>query len=155
MVDALFDGRPLAAGELARVARVSQPTASEHLAALVDGGLLTVTRQGRHRYFALASPQVAAALENLSLICPPAQVRSLRASSQARSLGFARTCYDHLAGRLGVTLHEAMLDRGWLAPAGAGGYALTAPGRSALQALAVDVAGAAAARRSFARTCLD
>src|SRR5207244_13476219 len=80
-----------------------------HLARLVSGGLLTVTKTGRHRYYSLSSKQVAQALETLALIAPAQPVRSLRQSLEAQAICRARTCYDHLAGTLGVQITEAML----------------------------------------------
>lgn len=123
MITALLDERPLAAGELARLAGVSPATASAHLARLLNGGLIKMIKQGRHRYYHLAGPEVAAAMEALAHLSAttPVQVRSLRESRDAAALAEARTCYDHLAGRAGVALLEAMLDRGILAPAPDGG----------------------------------
>jgi DNA-binding transcriptional ArsR family regulator len=122
MITALLDDRPLAAGELARVAGVSPATASAHLARLLGGGLVTMIKQGRHRYYQLAGPEVAAAMEALAhLNTTPVPVRSLRESRDAAALAQARTCYDHLAGRAGVALLEALLARGILAPAPDGG----------------------------------
>jgi DNA-binding transcriptional ArsR family regulator len=121
MLTALLDDRPLAAGELARLAGVSPATASAHLARLLDGGLVVVIRQGRHRYYRLAGPEVAAALEALAHLSPAMPVRSLRESTDAAALRTARTCYDHLAGRAGVALLDALLARGILAPAPNGG----------------------------------
>jgi DNA-binding transcriptional ArsR family regulator len=154
MLDALMTGRALTATELARVAEVRPATASEHLARLVDGGLVDVVSQGRHRYHRLASPEVGAALESLSHIAPPRTVTSLRQSSRARSLAEARTCYDHLAGRSGVAVHDGLLDRGWLLPE-PGGYALSEAGVAGLLGWGVDVTSARAARRRLARPCLD
>ena len=154
MLDALMTGRALTATELARVAEVRPATASEHLARLVDGGLVEVVSQGRHRYHRLASPEVGAALESLSHIAPPRAVTSLRQSSRARSLAEARTCYDHLAGRSGVAVHDGLLDRGWLLPE-PGGYALSEAGVAGLLGWGVDVTSARAARRRLARPCLD
>jgi DNA-binding transcriptional ArsR family regulator len=122
MITALLDERPLAAGELARLAGVSPATASAHLARLLNGGLVTMIKQGRHRYYHLAGPEVAAAMEALAhLSNAPVQVRSLRESRDAAALAQARTCYDHLAGRAGVALLDALLARGILAPAPDGG----------------------------------
>lgn len=154
MLDALMAGRALAAGELAQVAGIGRPAASEHLARLAAGGLVEVVEQGRHRYYRLAGPEVGAALESLSHIAPPKPVRTLRQSGHARSLAFARTCYDHLAGVCGVAVHDAAFDRGWLV-ADRSGYVLTESGVSALGELGVDVAGAQARRRTLARPCLD
>ena len=109
MLGALLGGPPLAAGELSQVAGVSPATASAHLARLLDGGLVTVTRQGRHRYYRLAGHEVAEAIEVLAQISPVRPVRSLRQSREAAALAEARTCYDHLAGRAGVELLDALL----------------------------------------------
>src|ERR1700722_17635899 len=111
---ALLPERPLAAGELARLAGVSAATASFHLAKLLAGGMIAVARQGRHRYYRLAGHEVAAAIEALGLISPALPVRSLRQSREAAALTQARTCYDHLAGRAGVELLDSMLRLGLL-----------------------------------------
>ena len=154
MLDALMTGRALAAGELARVAGIGGPAASEHLGRLTRGGLVEVVAQGRHRYYRLAGPDVGAALEALSHIAPAKPVTGLRQSGNARSLAFARTCYDHLAGTCGVALHDAAVTRGWLV-AGADGYDLTGPGAESLRDLGVDVDAARVSRRALARPCLD
>ncbi len=154
MLDALMSGEALAAGELARVASVSAATASEHLARLREGGLVEVARTGRHRYYRLASPDVAHALEALAAISPARPVRSLRQSRSDAAMVFARTCYDHLAGRVGVAILDAFVADGVLV-AGGDGYALTAAGQTRLTAFGVDVAAARASRRAFARACLD
>jgi DNA-binding transcriptional ArsR family regulator len=112
MLLALDDGRFLPAGRLAVEANISASTASHHLAKLVAAGLLTVERHGRHRYYGLAGPQVGALLEALIQVAPAAPVRSLRQHTQAEALRGARTCYDHLAGRLGVNLMRVMIERG-------------------------------------------
>jgi DNA-binding transcriptional ArsR family regulator len=151
MLDALMGGRALAAGELATLAGVGASTASEHLARLRDGGLVEVVAQGRHRYYRIAGPEVGAALEALSHVAPARPVRSLRQAGHARALGFARTCYDHLAGACGVALHDALLAHDWLTPA----YDVTPAGAAALADWGVDVAAARSRRRSFARPCLD
>jgi DNA-binding transcriptional ArsR family regulator len=123
MITALLDDRPLAAGELARLAGVSPATASAHLARLLNGGMVTMIKQGRHRYYHLAGPEVAAVMEALAHLssATPVQVRSLRESRDAAALAEARTCYDHLAGRAGVALLEALLAQGILTPAPGGG----------------------------------
>jgi DNA-binding transcriptional ArsR family regulator len=110
----LTDGRALPPTELASLAGVSRSTMSEHLAKLERAGLLVVEHGGRNRYFRLAGPQVAAAVEALATLAPRHRVRSLRQSNRAASLSAARTCYGHLAGRLGVGITEAMVDRGLL-----------------------------------------
>jgi DNA-binding transcriptional ArsR family regulator len=108
----LTDGRALPPSELAEVAGVSRSTISEHLAKLERAGFLTVERGGRNRYFRLAGPEIATAVESLAALAPRLPVRSLKQSRRAGALGSARTCYGHLAGRLGVGITEAMLARG-------------------------------------------
>jgi DNA-binding transcriptional ArsR family regulator len=108
----LTDGRALPPSELAEVARVSRSTMSEHLAKLQRAGFLAVERGGRNRYYRLAGPEVAAAVEALAALAPRTEVRSLRQANRAGALSAARTCYGHLAGELGVGITNAMLDRG-------------------------------------------
>jgi DNA-binding transcriptional ArsR family regulator len=108
----LTDGRALPPSELAEVAGVSRSTISEHLAKLEHAGFLTVEKGGRNRYFRLAGPEIAAAVESLAALAPRFPVRSLKQSRRAGALSAARTCYGHLAGRLGVGITEAMLARG-------------------------------------------
>jgi DNA-binding transcriptional ArsR family regulator len=102
MLSALFGHRALASGELARIARLSASTTSEHLRVLADAGLVLVDNQGRHRYYRLANSDVARAIESLQAIAPLAQVSSLRQHRASREMREARTCYDHLAGDLGL-----------------------------------------------------
>jgi DNA-binding transcriptional ArsR family regulator len=98
MLVALLDRRALPAGDLARLARVGPATANEHLRKLVRGGLLAVESHGRHRYFRLAGPSVARALESLALVAPVRTAQCAQEAYRARGIRFARTCYDHLAG---------------------------------------------------------
>jgi DNA-binding transcriptional ArsR family regulator len=114
---ALSDGRALPASVLAAEAGVTPQAASAQLARLQDAGLLAVERSGRHRYYRLAAPQVGAVLEALAPLAAVRPVRSLRQSTRAAALRAARTCYDHLAGRLGVRLTQALIDREVLTPA--------------------------------------
>lgn len=155
MLHALLDGRERPAGELARAAGVSATTTSGHLRRLVEAGLLTVRSCGRHRYYALGGPAVAAAMEALALIAPPVPVRSLRQSRTAAALAEARSCYDHLAGRTGVTVRTALLDCGALEPDGPREHRLTGVGRRLVDDLGVDVHRVERSRRVLARDCLD
>jgi DNA-binding transcriptional ArsR family regulator len=158
MLGALFGGSALAAGELSRVAGISPATASAHLARLLDGGLVTATRQGRHRYYRLAGHEVASVLEAISQISPVRPVRSLRQSREAAALAQARTCYDHLAGRAGVALFDALMRDGVLTGGGTGqdaAYEVTAEGVDKLADFGVDVAEVRRSRRRFAGACLD
>ena len=111
---ALGDGRALPAGRLADEAGVSAATASSHLGKLTAAGLLSVEAHGRHRYYRLSGPAVGELIEALQRLAPSLPVRSLRQGTRAQALRRARTCYDHLAGRLGVGLMTAMLERGYL-----------------------------------------
>lgn len=155
MLTALADGRALPAGELARRAGVHPATATAHLRRLIDGGLVRVRVQGRHRYHELAGEQVAAALEALAQIAPPAPVRSLRQHNRATALAEARTCYDHLAGRRGVELRDRLLAAGALRAVDEHDHVLTARGALLVARLGIDAARLAAGRRAFARSCLD
>jgi DNA-binding transcriptional ArsR family regulator len=155
MLDALLAGRALSAGELARLAAVAAPTASAHLRRLLDGGLVAVEARGRHRYYRLAGPAVAEAMEALSLIARPRPVRSLRQSQRAEALRFARSCYDHLAGVVGVALADALLRAGALRTVAGRDYDVTPQGEELLDGLGVDVAELRRQRRAFARQCLD
>jgi DNA-binding transcriptional ArsR family regulator len=154
MLELLLDGDPHPATELAQRAGVSPATASSHLAALVAGGLVAADRAGRQRVFRLAGPRVAAALEALSTIAPPRPVSSLREAASEQRMRFARTCYDHLAGRLGVAVTEAMVDRRLLRRVG-GRFEVTPKGDRWLRGLGVDLEAARARRRAFALPCLD
>lgn len=114
---ALSDGRALPASVLAAEAGVTPQAASAQLARLLSAGLLAVERSGRHRYYSLATGgEVAAVLEALAQLAPVQPIRSLRASTRAAALRTARTCYDHLAGRLGVQIMEALIDARALIP---------------------------------------
>jgi DNA-binding transcriptional ArsR family regulator len=149
---ALMEEEQLPARELAARARIAPSTASGHLARLVDGGLITGERSGRHRYFRLADPAVATALEALSTIAPARPVRSLRDASISEAIRHARTCYDHLAGRLGVELTAALEREGVLVHDGSR-FEL---GRTArLTQLGIDVDSLARRRRPLVRPCLD
>lgn len=151
---ALMDGETHSSGDLARRARVAPSTASGHLAQLLRGGLVVAAPFGRERRYRLASAEVAHVLEALALLAPPAEIRSLRAAERGEALRLARTCYDHLAGRLGVGLTQALVEHEALRVAN-GGFALTNAGEELLAGIGVDVARARARRRTFARACLD
>lgn len=169
---ALADGRALPARVLAAEADVSASTISEHLARLTDAKLLTAERQGRARYFRLAGPSVAEALEAIARISPPEPIRSLRQGTHAHALRRARTCYNHLAGRLGVAVMAALIEGGLLAggdghhhpdptshdrlsaPGHDVTYRLTAPGHRNLAAFGLDL-DAVCRHRPAIRYCLD
>jgi DNA-binding transcriptional ArsR family regulator len=154
MLAELTDGRALTAGELAARAGVSAATASAHLARLVRGGLLVSVRQGRHRYFHLAGPEVASALEALAAVGPAPVARDGFERDVLAGLRFARTCYRHLAGRLGVAIRDRLLERDLLRPDGTE-HQVTRAGAEWFGRLGADVDAARRARRSFARACVD
>ncbi|MCA5894204.1 metalloregulator ArsR/SmtB family transcription factor [Isoptericola sp. NEAU-Y5] len=151
VLNLLIDGSSRPAGELARAAGVRPSTASEHLAALVDAGFVVAEPRGRQRFFRLADARVADALETLGELCPPAPVVSLRQSREQARLARARLCYDHLAGRLGVAVTDAMVGRGWLGD----GLVVTSAGRTGLVDRGVDVDAAGSGRRPLTRACPD
>ncbi len=166
---ALGDGRALPASRLASEAGVGAPTTSSHLRKLTDAGLLAVEAHGRHRYYRLAGAEVADLIEALERLAPALPVRSLRQGTRAQAVREARTCYDHLAGRLGVEIMSAMIDRGHVAggdgaydPAAARhdpragfgrdlDYAVTDAGWAFLDELGVEIPP----RRRVVRYCVD
>lgn len=153
---ALLDGRWWTAGELAAHTRVARSTATEHLHRLVEGGLLVERRQGRHRYVQLADPSVAHLIEDLSARLEPRQdsVHGLRAVTANAALRRGRTCYDHLAGRLGVAVTDAMTEAGLLDQSC--GFALTQAGLGWLtDALRLEPQDLRPGKRPLARGCLD
>jgi DNA-binding transcriptional ArsR family regulator len=153
MLDALLDGVPRSAGALAREAGVAPSTASHHLGRLLDAGLVVVEPDGRRRAFRLARPEVAHALEALALVSPPRPARTLRRATRAAAERAARTCYDHLAGALGVAVCDALLAAGAISPDGERAYAL---GPTAADTLAaIGVTPPVRARRAYAIRCLD
>src|SRR3954467_9802296 len=114
MLTAMVGGRALPASELAQAAGVAASTASAHLAKLTGSGLVAVERHGRHRYHRLASAQVAELIETMSLLAPAHEVRSLREANRRPAERAARSCYDHLAGAVGVAVADALCVRGAL-----------------------------------------
>jgi DNA-binding transcriptional ArsR family regulator len=158
MLWSLSDGRALPAGALAAAGRVQPSTASEHLAKLVQGGLLVAERHGRHRYYRLANDRIVPALEALAVAARPTVARSSKEAHTARQLRFARSCYDHLAGAVGVRLTDALVGADALRLVGRD-YQLTAAGADRLRGLGLDVEGMAEMarrrRRALARACLD
>jgi DNA-binding transcriptional ArsR family regulator len=159
MLLALNDGRPLPAMRLAAEAGVAPSTASAHLRKLVDAGLVAVQPDGRYRCFRLASADVGALIETMSLLAPPRPVRSLREGTRVDALRRARTCYDHLAGRLGVAVFAALVESGDVVGSdGEGGdlaYRLTEPGRQRLERLAVELPAAGDDGTTPVRYCVD
>jgi DNA-binding transcriptional ArsR family regulator len=164
MLAALMDGRALTATELARVAGVTPQTASGHLARLTEAGLLAMARQGRHRYHRLASPAVAQMLESIMSVAAERDGAAggrrnvaMVVGPHDRALRRARTCYDHLAGRIAVAMADRMVERDQIDLSPDGG-ALTDAGTGFLRDLGVDLAAATSRAhhgRLFCRPCLD
>lgn len=155
MLTALLDGRALPAGELAYAAGVTPQTASSHLGRLVDGGLISVEKEGRHRYFRLAGSHVAQALEHLAAIRPDAPVKRKALSPQGRELRFCRRCYDHLAGRVGVAVARGMQERGFIVAVADKRFEVTPSGVDWFATVGIDVHALKPVRRGLARQCLD
>lgn len=151
----LLDGRARTATELADASDVSRPTASFHLGQLVEGGLLRIERQGKHRYFRLASPEIAALLESMLVVAgttlPDATLQTGPRSNDMRQ---ARMCYDHIAGKLGIGIVDSLVHSGTLIET-PDSFLLTVSGTRHLESLGIDVAAARRRRRHFARTCID
>ncbi|CAH2784919.1 MAG: Transcriptional regulator, ArsR family [uncultured Caballeronia sp.] len=141
MLMALADGRAQPAGELAYAAGVTAQTASSHLAKLLAGGLLSVETQGRHRYYRLAGSHVTLVLENLASIAPSGPVRRMPRSREAQDLQFARCCYDHLAGGLGVAVTQALQDRALVVATDDKQFDATPAGVEWFNSMGLDMAG--------------
>jgi DNA-binding transcriptional ArsR family regulator len=150
----LLDGRARASTELSAVADVGTSTASAHLDRLLKARLHRVAAQGRYRYYSLAGPDVGGLLEGLSAVAGGVSLAFIpRTPDRLRA---ARTCYDHMAGSLGVALHDRLFGLGWISAAGGdGAYAVSAKGRTGFADLGVDVAGLEGHRRRLAFACLD
>jgi DNA-binding transcriptional ArsR family regulator len=152
---ALLNGRDLTAGELARTAGISAQSASAHLSKLVDGGLLRSRSQGRNRYYGITRPEVVHALEALGSIATlPRPANAIR-SREDTEIDRARSCYDHLAGRVAVEMTKALENFKVIRPSGDRDYKLGPKGSSWFAALDIDVDSLHSVRRTFARRCLD
>jgi DNA-binding transcriptional ArsR family regulator len=155
MLAALMGGQSLTASELAFLARVSRSTASEHLAKLTEARLIAVTKKRRYSYYRIASPLVAGMLESIKAVAaievpPRYQPRSARDDA----LRFARTCYDHLAGRLGVAIADALVAKGYVV-LGEDGGEVTEAGADFLIAFGAGPTARSRTSRIFCRPCLD
>lgn len=160
MLYCMVDGRARTSTELAIVAEVSASTASAHLHRLKTQRLVKVFAQGKHRYYSLEGPRVAAALEALSVLAGGTRGRAAPTPSTPDGLRAARTCYDHIAGALGVTLHDCFTKMKWLSEvrgtsANGHAYDITPSGTKAFGELGIDVEASRALRRRFAFACVD
>ena len=154
----LIDGTSRPASELAYAANISAQSASAHLAKLVNGGLLAMEAQGRHRYFRIASAEVAHAMENLGSLSMALRPRKPRSPAILKSAPVeflkARTCYDHLAGETAVRICEGMLKAQWITAEGRD-FRITCLGEMRLAALGIDLAATGRSTRAVARACVD
>jgi DNA-binding transcriptional ArsR family regulator len=158
MLHALMDGRALTASELAQVAGITPQTASGHLARLTGAGLLTAQKQGRHRYHRLASINIANMIEGIMQVASTdlkPRGKPVRTGPRDQAMLTARTCYDHLAGKLGVAITDALVERSHVEFADDGG-AMTESGLAFLGTLGIDLSAARGkTTRVFCRPCLD
>jgi DNA-binding transcriptional ArsR family regulator len=154
MLTVLMDGRAHTATELALESGVTPSTASSHLAQLVDAHIATIVRQGRHRYFRLASPEVARVIEGLMTIAPRTRSGVARGEARDDPLRTARSCYDHLAGEAAVRLFDRLLARGYL-DGDPDALWLTRPGESWCHRIGIDLDAVHTTRRPLCRSCLD
>lgn len=160
MLVALMDGRSLTATELSAVAGVTPQTASSHLGQLVAAGLLAMERQGRHRYHRLATPAIAQMMEGMMTVASGSAgsaAHAVRTGPRDAAMRLARTCYDHLAGRVAVAIADAMIGRGQVDFSADGGE-LTPKGEAFLDEVGIDLSRVSARRRGqrvFCRPCLD
>lgn len=155
MLAALLDGRTLPAGELAYASGITAQTASSHLSKLLAGGLITVETEGRHRYYRLAGSHVAQAIEHLSTILPPTPVRLKFLSAEQKALRFARRCYDHLAGQLGVAMTQGLQQRQFIVALPGKRFEVTPNGTAWFADIGLDLSGLKPSSRGLARQCLD
>lgn len=153
IVCALMDGRAYTAKELAYRAQVTAQTASFHLKHLVEAGLLDRHQNGRNRYYYIAGPEIAAAVEAMMTAAPAAHLRQHRSRAD-EAMAVARSCYDHLAGGLGVALADKLAAEGALLSRG-GDFSITPRGLQILRALGLDLEALAAPKRPLVRQCLD
>ena len=154
MVYALMDGRALTAGELARAGGVTAQTASTHLGRLVEGGMLSVARQGRHRYYRIGGPDMAHLLETLASVAGARHRPPVRTGPRDKALRTARVCYDHLAGTMGVELLAGLLENGSLSGDGHTVWP-TPAGEARFRSVGIDIEGLRRRRRPICRTCID
>lgn len=154
MLWSLLDGKAFTATELSICANISRQSTSNHLAKMIDAQLLTVEKQGRHRYYALANAQVAQVIESMASLIPDAQVKSLTTKPKPQDITYARTCYDHLAGELGVKITDALVKQQIIEPVD-NQYIVTALGVKWFSNLDINVGELKLKKRSFAHKCLD
>ncbi|WP_442596505.1 ArsR/SmtB family transcription factor [Neobacillus sp. D3-1R] len=147
----LLDGRFHTASELSMLIGVKPQTTSYHLSKLMEQNIIVAEKQGRHRYFGIENQEVAKAMETLLTLSPPAKIKSLRQSREDAAVRYARTCYDHIAGFVGVQIADAFIQKGYLDRE----FSLTTKGEKFLEKFSVNLKEIKKKRRSFCHKCLD
>ncbi|HQT91926.1 MAG TPA: winged helix-turn-helix domain-containing protein [Candidatus Kryptobacter bacterium] len=150
----LLDGRAYTATELSLCAEVSPQSASNHLAKLVDAGILEVRKQGRHRYYSYATPNAAQVIKSMAGLLPAGPGRNAITKCEPAGIIYARTCYDHIAGRVGVAIASSLVEKK-IVRTREKEYLVTGPGRDWFLSLGLDVEEIRSRKRSFAHQCLD
>ncbi|CAM3819222.1 winged helix-turn-helix domain-containing protein [Aeromicrobium ponti] len=150
----LMDGRSHPAGDLAYAANIKPQTASFHLAKMLEVNVVSLEKQGRHRYYRIENIEIAKALETLLAISPQPKVKSFKQVTENENLRFARTCYDHLAGKLGVKLMDALVDKGYIIEE-SNEILITKEGEIFLELFDIPLDIVRKKRRSFVHKCLD
>ncbi|KAF6562021.1 winged helix-turn-helix transcriptional regulator [Paenibacillus sp. EKM202P] len=154
ILTALLDGRFHTASELAHMAGIKPQTASFHLAKMTEAQVVTVEKQGRHRYYGIQDPEVAQVMESLLSIAPPVPIKSFKQASENEAIRLARTCYDHVAGHLGVQIMSFFIQRGILSE-DQDGLHITQQGEIFFADFQIDLKNTRQKRRSFSHKCLD
>lgn len=154
MLWTLLDGRAYTATELSVCANITAQSASNHLAKLVNANLLAVEKQGRHRYFRYATPEAAGVVESIATLLPLSRDYKRMKKTEPTGTRFARTCYDHLAGKFGVDITNSLRNKGMIEITGRE-YRVTPSGKEWLQSIGIDVENIRRQKRSFAHQCLD
>lgn len=154
ILTALLDGRFHPASELAYMAGIKPQTASFHLAKMVEAHVIVVEKQGRHRYYGIQDPEIAKIMESLLSIAPPQKIKSFNQASQDKAIRSARTCYDHLAGALGVKVTDSLLNMNVIRE-DKDGFVVTESGEEFFQAFQINLENARKKRRFFSHKCLD
>ncbi|MCS0788444.1 winged helix-turn-helix domain-containing protein [Cytobacillus pseudoceanisediminis] len=154
ILTALLDGRYHTVNELAHMARIKPQTASFHLKKMLDAQVVSAEKQGRHRYYGIMNQEVAQVMESFLSIAPAAEIKSFKHASEDKAIRFARTCYDHLAGNLGVEITESLKRKGFIAEEN-DTFSVTEDGIAFFHSMQIDLTSLKKKRRSFSHKCLD
>ncbi|EEM68403.1 MULTISPECIES: ArsR/SmtB family transcription factor [Bacillus cereus group] len=150
----LLDGKAYPASELAHVAKIKPKTATYHLSKMQEEGILSIEKHGKHSYYRIFNSEISKILESLLVISPQEKIKPLRQSSQSSEFRRARTCYNHLGGKLGVAITNSLLDKGYLIKNDLY-FHITKTGQEFFKELGIDINEITQNRRIFAKACLD